>query len=323
MVLALLGAPAAYAQPAATQRDTVDALVAEAAELARSSDFDGAAERLSLAFSISDDPAVGLELARVYARANKLVAAQTAYRAAATSPRGGAAVETAIGELAAVEARVARAMVSVAGSAAREGGDATVTLDGKPSTAGVWLALDPGTYTFAAKAEGSVPKTSKITLSEGARQVVELKLEPVAVKAPPPAPPPPGYGEDNPPPPPPPSPMPVTEDSSRGTFIALGWTGIAVGGAGLIVGGIFGGLTLQKASEIDAQCTEASVCPESQRAEVQSALNMSLVSTIGLAAGGALAATGVVLLLVAPSDGAGATVGLHAGPAALSLRGSF
>ncbi len=80
--------------------------------------------------------------------------------------------------------------------------------------------------------------------------------------------------------------------------------GYAVGGvgvAGLIVGGVFGGLAVGDKGKLTTDCPN-NVC-ESQASQdaLASAKTKALISTIGLAAGGALAATGVVLILVSPS----------------------
>lgn len=80
--------------------------------------------------------------------------------------------------------------------------------------------------------------------------------------------------------------------------------GYAVGGvgvAGLIVGGVFGGLAAGDKSKLTTDCPSNVCATQASQDELASAKSKALISTIGLAAGGALAATGVVLILVSPS----------------------
>jgi hypothetical protein len=74
---------------------------------------------------------------------------------------------------------------------------------------------------------------------------------------------------------------------------------LGVGGAGLLAGAITGGLTLRKASDLKSKCTGV-VCPTSVQGEARSVTTLGNVSNAMFIAGGVLAATGAVLLVVRP-----------------------
>jgi hypothetical protein len=98
--------------------------------------------------------------------------------------------------------------------------------------------------------------------------------------------------------------------------------GIAVGGAGLIVGAITGGIALSKHGAL------AQTCPNGHCTGQQSAIDsynlMGGLSTGGFVAGGILAATGVVLVIVAPKDAPKeAWIVPAIGPGYAGLRGTF
>jgi tetratricopeptide (TPR) repeat protein len=82
----------------------------------------------------------------------------------------------------------------------------------------------------------------------------------------------------------------------------------SLGVAGLVIGGAFGGLAISRNEESQAFCPDD---PNRCRAEGvalrDQALTFAHVSTAGLAAGGALLVTGVILLLTAPDAPSEAT----------------
>jgi hypothetical protein len=100
-----------------------------------------------------------------------------------------------------------------------------------------------------------------------------------------------------------PGPAPEQSKGNGSTQRTIGFVAIGVGAAGLLVGGITGGLALSKHGEITESCRDGH-CPTGTEAlynpEIDSYNAMGTISTIGFIAGGALAATGVVLMLTAP-----------------------
>jgi hypothetical protein len=88
--------------------------------------------------------------------------------------------------------------------------------------------------------------------------------------------------------------------SGTSTQAILGWTSVGLGGAGLLVGAIAGGLAVKRHGDLEARCG-GSTCPASEQEGIDAYETMGNLSTVGLVAGGVFAATGVVLLVTAPS----------------------
>ncbi len=103
--------------------------------------------------------------------------------------------------------------------------------------------------------------------------------------------------------PPQPEPAPDQIKENVSTQRTTGFVMLGVGAAGLLVGSITGGLALGKHSDITKTCLDGH-CPAEQRADLEPKIasydTMGTLSTIGFIAGGALAATGAVLILTAP-----------------------
>ena len=80
-------------------------------------------------------------------------------------------------------------------------------------------------------------------------------------------------------------------------FVAFG-----VGGAGLVVGGITGLLALGKSGDLKDKCgADKNACPADSQSDIDSYKSMGTISTIGFIVAGVGGATGLVLLLTAPS----------------------
>ena len=75
---------------------------------------------------------------------------------------------------------------------------------------------------------------------------------------------------------------------------------LGAGGAGILTGAVTGGLAMSTRSSTEG--CEGTVCPPSARDNVDTYNRYRTISTIGFIAGGALAATGAVLILTAPSS---------------------
>lgn len=75
----------------------------------------------------------------------------------------------------------------------------------------------------------------------------------------------------------------------------------SIGGAGLVVGAVLGGLALAEESDIRAACPTGTCAPD-LATDADAAEGKALGADIALIAGGAIAATGVVLLVVSILD---------------------
>ncbi len=186
----------------------------------------------------------------------------------------------------------------------------TLTVDGESvseAAIGAERHIDPGAHRLRVTATGCYPFEASLHLAEGQSKVVEvvLRADPSAA---PRAGLHPASGEVR------------RDDSERGTIVpALVAFGLGAIGAGV---GIAGGVVVASStSSLEGAC-ENKVCPPAASADLDRAKTWATVSTVGFVAAGALAATGLTLLLISPkTDGkqtmrAQATFGL--GSAGLS-----
>ena len=105
-----------------------------------------------------------------------------------------------------------------------------------------------------------------------------------------------------------------------------GWVVAGVGGLGLGVGLGFGGAAISQASFSNQYCPTSTQCTSQTGVNLRSnAVSLGNVSTGMVIVGGVVAAAGVVLVLVAPSDtGSGLKdVAVGVSPSAMTVTGRF
>jgi hypothetical protein len=103
----------------------------------------------------------------------------------------------------------------------------------------------------------------------------------------------------------------------------LGFAAIGVGGAGLLVGAITLALDASKGASLARECPMGR-CTASLQPDVASYHTLGIVSTTGFIAGGALAATGTMLVVLAPKKSPqGAGVRPLLGPGFAGVVGRF
>jgi hypothetical protein len=335
----------ALAQSSDADKATARDLTIEGYKALETRDYAAALDRFSRADALYHAPSVILGLARAQVGLGKLVTAQELYNRAAHEPlppnastASKKAVADAQKELDALSRRIPSVIINVKGSDAPQ-----VKLDGievRTAALGVKRPVDPGKHVITASAAGLATSEVTVTVAEGKSESVTLELKPRQAEPPPvvavapvakpatvvpiqpQAPPPPAM---TPPPPVAPEPDQITaHGSSRKT---LGFIAVGVGGAGLLVGGITGGLALSKHSELTEACGD-NLCPQAQMGTLKPKIDayetVGAVSTIGFIAGGALVATGVILILTAPrSKTTQASVAPLVGPGFIGANGSF
>ncbi len=154
----------------------------------------------------------------------------------------------------------------------------------KTASLGVKRPVNPGKHVVKAGAKGylSGDKTFEITAGDNEELTLVLEKDPNASAG--------GGGGGG-----------EGQPSSGSTLRTIGFVAIGVGGAGLIAGGVTGGLAMGKHGELEDNCPNG-VCAAGQQDTLDSYHTLGTISTIGFIAGGVIAATGVVLVLVAPSD---------------------
>jgi hypothetical protein len=292
-LLALSGS--ALAEPSPGEKAAAEALFQKGVELMTVGKTAEACEKFDGSNQL--DPALGtmLRLADCYERAGKTASAWALFQqAAATANTQGQFERNKIATERAnsLEQRLSRLQLAVDTRAGKEG--LQVKLNGKAIPLGSWdaaLPVDPGPQTIEVSAPGYLPWKTTVEVTAGPStasvEVPPLKPEPQTSATASPS-------------------ASVTPEPPRGsnTQRVVGYVIGGVGVAGLAVGGVFAYLAYDKNQQSMDHCRkgEASACtPEgvSLREDAQSAGTIATAATI---AGGALLATGVTLLISAPSS---------------------
>jgi len=214
-----------------------------------------------------------------------------------------------------VDAALPSVVFEARDKAGNDVGDARVWLDGQllaPKLDGSAIAVNPGEHRFTF--ETSAGKEEKtVLLREGEKErhvsVVLGAALPVA---------PPDTSTE--------APRAQASPSTGSTQRTLGFAVGVVGAAGLALGGVMAFVSKSTFDGARSTCTggDPTMCSGSAPHDAQTAYGQATVATVGLAAGGALVATGVVLVLTAPKAGS-VTVApsVGAGRGGVSLQGMW
>ena len=328
LALALLAAPDARAQG----RDPAGAEVLYRAgrEAARKGDWVTACSKLAESQHL--DPAAGtlLNLADCEEHRGQYATAwQHFVQAQGMLPKSDARSSFVQKRIAGVEKRVPKLVVRLAQGAPP--GVRVMRDDQELGAASLGMALpvDPGDHYVVTTLEGHAEGRTYVTIGEG--ETREVYVAPGAViaggsapasAAPPPAAPQPQTSTSAPAPPAPDTHYISTEQQPNTDRRAmLGWLGVGVGGVVLAGGVVAGILALDRASTVKDKCgPDYTTCDSSAVDAAQSGKTLTVVSTVGIAAGAALTAAGLYFLLTpAPSK----SVGLRLSPLGGSLQGAF
>lgn len=297
---------AAYAQPAddAFTKSAARSLAQEGDALYEKGDYAAALDRFERARSLIGAPTLDVRRARTLVKLGRLLLAEEQYVQVATSrlPDGAPdafarAVEEARVELEVLKARIPGLVIE------RGEGVGPVELDGKPvaeALLGVRVPVDPGDHHL--EASGAAPLTVRV--KEGETQVVRLEVAPAS--------PPPPEGASS---------WSTGRAQRVGAIVAFG-----VGAVGLGLGVGFGAAAIAKKGDLDEVCdANTGDCPLSTQGDIDTYETVGALSTVGFIVAGVGAATGAVLLLTAPSDGAEVSAAVHlvASPFGGALVGSF
>lgn len=283
---------------AETPAEQADRLFKEATALIAAKRYDVACDKLAESGRL--DPAVGTfyNLGSCLEHEKKYAASKRAYDRAAQLAReqnnaqGAARAAEKSGRVA---AHLGRVDVVITPKPKAEG--VGVTLDG----AGVALAdgpfeVDPGRHVVKLTGAAGKSEERAVEVREGERVTVELHVP-----------------DDKPAPKPPPTSTPSHGDGSptpSGTrWSTLRWVGLGVAGAGVIGAGAGGFFGLKAKGELDESgCRDGRVCPtQAAAAKLEDAQSSATLSTVFVAAGGALLVGGVVLFVLAPNEPAAAS----------------
>jgi hypothetical protein len=261
-----------------------------------------AIDLFSRAESLVHAPPHLLYLARSHAKLGHLVAAQEAYLKITREKLAGDAPDAfkdaqakAREELAALEPRIPSLTITLKGEGA-EG--AVVTMDDVKVPAalvGVPHPVDPGQHELVASGNGVKSQPANVSLAEGAKQSVELTLEP-APGATAPGEPAAGGSESGA--------IDTGAAPSGGNGMRIGaYVALGVGVVGLAAGTVFALSAKSKFNDADAICNLPNgACPPNRQADVQKldddGKSAKTLATVGFVVGGVGLATGVTLLIL-------------------------
>ena len=285
-LLCLVSAHAAADEADGVTRDAERSLGLSGVEAYQAGDYDIASNRLEKAYSLINVPSLGLWSARALAKRHLLVEAANRYFEVVglQVPQGDAAVQQqaqadAQTELEQLRPQIPKLIIRVVGA---DAADVTLSIDGRAASSGIIgksRLINPGAHRVEAQL-ATMRKSAAVEVAVGQEAAVVLDFSPPDKPA-----------------------LRQEKSGSSSTQRTLGWVGIGAGGVGIALGSVMGGLALSKHASIeDSGACNDGHCPPDQRPEIDRLNSFRLVSTVGFIAGGALAATGVVLLLTAPSN---------------------
>jgi hypothetical protein len=301
----------AQAAPSATSTKMAQDLVEQGRALGQQGKWGEALERFERAAALSGktSPQLAFYVGYAESRVGKLVAAAVDLRRAidlATQSRNDQVAKAAQAELPEVEARTPTLTITVNGTAT----PVSLQVDGAPLgvvALGSPVPLDPGAHAVIVQfANGSVNK--QVSLVE--RQHQPLAIDPPTGASAVPIPPPgdkPAASSSSTGLPPTPPPAEPSDGSTRKT---ISYALMGVGGAALVTGGVFYLLARSAISPVNQACMSSpcSLPLDSDiRSDYHDAQTKQTISIVLASAGGAIAATGIVLFATRPSSGASST----------------
>lgn len=312
---ACLAACLAASAPALAADDDGDASVRYAARFvaergARALDRGELEEALRL-FNVAEQlfhaPTLVLAIAQTEARMGRWAEARKHYQQVLgedlpknAPPPFRQAQKTAQEELAALDPRIPRLVLTVKGS----DGPVEVRVDGKPvpvETIEAGLPVSPGRHDVVVVASGDV-RVAEVKVAPKERRDVVIDFD--AADA---------HGS-----------FYSSRDAREATID--GWwpaTAYGVGVAGLTLGTVTGVLALNDAAALRDRCQQGTLgCDPAARSFEDSARTLGVVSTVGFIVGGLGVATGTALLIIDRASG-GDEVALRIGPGSLGLQGRF
>jgi hypothetical protein len=245
----------------------------------------------------ADDAAIcsdAFEQSQVKRDAGKLLEARRLLRACQAPSCSRTQQRLCSGWLADVEKRIPSLVLSAKDRSGADLVDVRVTMDGVQVATkldGRMIDVDPGVHSFVFElTDGTRAETSAVADERNQGKLVGVTLQrPVVARSPSQTVSPPGPAAT--------TIEPTLQDTtSQGEGSALKTVGLVAGAAGVVglaLGGVFG---------IEALATKSSHCSNGSCDSGSSshAYSQATISTVGFAAGGALLAGGITLVLVAP-----------------------
>jgi hypothetical protein len=326
--VALLSARGAFAEKVDdSTRNAARSLAEQGKELFDKEDFERARDLFHRAYTLVPAPTIALYEARSLAKLGRLVEAEEAFiRAARTkldansSDQFRKAVADAEYELLAVQARIPKVTLIVAGPGA-QAPDLSVLLDGEVvanALIGVEKPINPGSHLLTAGAPGA--EQTQITFSIQERERKRVEIQAASSPARPITPAPVERAK------------PVAKLDVKSVEPATSWhtpAALVAGGlglAGVATGVVAGTLAGSRYSKAQSDCP-SHVCVEGTPGAdaLQSFRSLRNISTIGYAVGGVGLAAGVTLFVTTPAKHSTglASVGVWVGGQGAGVLGAF
>lgn len=291
----------AEAQSSANEKAAAEALFQEAKTLFDQGQYEEACSKFAASQELDAGFGTLMNLGECYERRGMTASAWATLKEAAGLARASGQTDretTARARATALEARLSKLVVSVDPAVLGVPG-LEVRLNGTALPRAVWgspVPVDPGTQQVEVSAPGYRPWSSELVAPSGPGEskIVVGELEPEAAPSPTPTPSSAGPAELD---------ISLTQappDDGR-TQRTIGYALAGAGAVGLTIGSIFGLQAFSKNSDSDEACRTERFCSERGLSLRDDARDAATVSTIAFIAGGALAASGVSLILTAPS----------------------
>jgi hypothetical protein len=310
----LVASPSAAAEPGDTNTAAARVLGEEGFDALDAKDYPKALDLFTRAEELHHAPTLLVGRARALRGLGRLVEARESYQRALRDPlvpdasdAFRQAIEDAKTEVAEVDKQIAWVTIRVTGP-----GDAQVLVDGEPvprAALGAPRATDPGEHQAVLRAPRCSDKVQAFRAAPGERQELALDLPPTGCVSTEPSPS-----------------EPAGDAAGSGAMRTAGFVTLGVGGAFLVVGVVTGIVAMSAHSTLVDACPEER-CPESEQGTLDRYALTHPMATTGFIVGGVLLATGLTLVLVAPSSEGSETAatalgspGTMGGPARISLR---
>ena len=322
----------AVAEPSATDKVTARDLMREGKELRAKNDHEGARKKFQGAYAVFPTPITGLALARELIALGQLVEARELLGEILRMPEK--ATETDEGRKARAEAstlqgettpRIPVIEITIKGVAAGRSVELTVDDKSVPaSTAEAGLRVNPGAHTVVAKLDGR-EQSKSFDAKESERGKLELDFTVTVTPTTPTEPPKPidTKPTESSTPPPAPKPDPKADEARAGS--GTRWIGITAGLAGVVVAGVGGIVALKGSDQFHHPGDNGGICDATCQSNQSSGQSKTRIGLGLVGVGAAVAITGVVLWVTAPSDPKSGSTGPQVGvtPGGLIFRTTF
>lgn len=327
--LLLWGAPAVAQQPSEQDRDRARDTMLRGDEFYGRGDFEGALKMFRAADAVMAVPTTGLAVAKALRSLGRLLEARDAAERVRTSAVGpkepdafGRARDEASRMVVELDRRIPTLRLDL--SAAPTGGGLRIVLDGfmvSRAEAEAPRRMGAGRHTVAVYAEGHEDLAEQVSLAEGDKKTLEIRLTRKQTAVPQGATP--SSAGDGP-----------RQVSGRRSESHRGWAyaGFGLGAVGVLAGSVSGLMSLSKASSVKDRC-DGSTCPIDARADADSARTLGWVSNISFGLGVAGVALGTIALVTSPGKdpksrpasarGTTMTIRSFVGVGALAVEGEF